>query len=170
MNKLLILFLLLVPGLPAFAQITGDTTIKKRGPQFNFINNDRAHDFGGVEKNTTETYQVQFKNSGDEPLIITGIQATPHKGNPLYDIKIKWSQTPVKPGKKAIIVVSFSAKEDIGSFANELLVTSNAAPANYPLLYVTGAIVPEKRNIEPKQKEPVIPIEMLQPVIQSIAN
>ena len=138
------------------------------GAQFNFINNDRLHDLGGVNKNTTITYNVQFKNSGSSPLEISGMHYDTGKvKQPPYTVHIKWPSKPVKPGKKGVITVSFVSGEHIGSFDNVLYVTSNATITNYPLLYLAGAIVPEHYYVEPEKKEPIFPIEMLAPVIRA---
>lgn len=170
MNKLIIVLMLFITCSSA-AHTPGDTAQAQHGPMFNFIDNDRAHDFEGVVKNTTVSYKVQFKNSGDSPLVISRIYAAPpYPGSPPYSVIATWPQKPVKPGKKGIIVITFAAKDTTGSFQNELLVSSNAAPEGYPLLYITGAIVPVQREHYDTYPDPIIPVEMLVPIIQAVAK
>lgn len=163
MRSVVLTLLYLIIYIPAFAQ-------NAAAPQFNFINNDRGRDIGGMAINSATSFQVQFKNSGDSPLVITDMHLSPNDaGGPPRNIQIKWPPKPVRPGKKGIITVTIKAGGEIGSFKNEILVTSNATTANYPLLYLTGAIVPEVRErTKSKDDEPVIPIEFLVPVIGAI--
>lgn len=119
------------------------------GAEFTFITK-RIYDFGAVVKNASASCQFQFTNTGNHPLTITEMHSSPREINsPDYTLQISYPRKPIKPGKKGIITVSFKAQDEIGSFRNELYVTSNATVDNYPLLLVAGAVVPEPNPHDP---------------------
>jgi hypothetical protein len=158
---------------PSFAQAgnappsSADTV----GPQFYFINNDRAHDFGAIELNATVTYKFEFKNSGSQPLVIKEMHCSPKGINsPPYKIILSYTQSSVRPGQTGIIEVTFRSQGDVGSFKNIVYVTSNVTGANYPLLFITGAIIPVQGKQEPPVTETTIPDEFLHPLIKVNIN
>jgi len=117
-----------------------------------FINKDSVYDFGAIAEGETPAYQFQFKNTGSEPLSITGIKSE----SP--DLKFKWPGKPVKPGKKGMIIVTYSPRDQsvTGSFKSDVLVTSNATANPYPFIHVSGTVVPAKggspSSAAPQQK------------------
>jgi len=125
------------------------------GPQFKFVYRSDIIDFGGIGKNTSATYEFGFKNSGDQPLIITGIQNDSLKQG--CRIRIDFPKKPIKPGKSGLITVTYAAGEEIGSFTNEVFVNSNATAPGYALLHISGAVVPARdtydRKLPPPQKQ-----------------
>jgi hypothetical protein len=152
------------------AQTNGDISATARpiGPQFTFINNDRGHDFDELLPNTSTSYKVEFKNSGDMPIVISDMHCDMHQqGNGAYNIKVTWPTKPVKPGKKGIINVTITAGDETGSFSNWITVTSNATSANYQLLYFVGAIVPVRSEQirQHKSTDDMQLFELLGPVI-----
>ncbi len=105
-----------------------------------FINKDSVYDFGAIPEGDAPTYQFQFKNTGTETLTITDIKSES------TDLKFKWPGKPVKPGKKGMIVVTYSPKDQAvtGSFKNEIFIASNATEKPYPFIHVSGTVVPSK--------------------------
>ena len=167
----LLLFVVHSSNLFGQSEKPGQTITDSTGPQFNFFNKDRAHDFGSIMINGNAEYKFEFKNSGNQALLIKEMHSVVKGINtPPYKVLINYPKDPIKPGKKGIITALVVAQGNTGSFKCEVHVTSNATTANYPLLLLTGAIVPDHGGIAPEIKEPVIPIEFLTPIIGTIAN
>jgi len=103
--------------------------------QIKFINLDTTYDFGFVPAETVSQYTFEFKNTGTGNLVITDVHTE------LKYIKIQWPNKPIKHGKKGLITVSASPHE-IGSFKDDLVITSNATAAPYPFLHISGAVIP----------------------------
>ena len=117
-----------------FAQ---DTTAKVvPDAQIKFVNLDSTYDFGFIPSETVTQYQFEIKNTGKGDLVITDI----HCG--LAIAKITWPHKPIKHGKKGIIAVSITPHE-IGSFKDDMLITSNATDKPYPFIHISGAIIPQ---------------------------
>ncbi len=112
--------------------------LAQEGAQIRFINKDSVYDFGSVSRDEPSAYQFEFKNTGQEVLIISNIKSDDS------DIKIRWPNKPVRHGKKGLITVSYVPKPDAGpgSFKTDLFITSNATKDPYPYLHVSGAIMP----------------------------
>lgn len=173
MVRLIALWILALSGYTASGQsdsihqVLSDTT----GPQFYFSNNDRAHNFGAISINGNAEYKFEFTNTGTRPLLIKEMRSIPKGINtPPYKVLVNYPQGPIRPGKAGIITALVVAQANTGSFKCEVQVTSNATRPNYPLLLLTGAIVPEHSNISPSPKPPVIPIEYLVPLINAASK
>jgi hypothetical protein len=140
------------------------------GAVFTFITN-RYFDCGGLTVRSETACKFQFKNTGDKPLIISEMHCAPvEKNAPPLVIHIRYPTKPVRPGKKGIIEITVTAIDNIGSFQYKAYVTSNATSANYPLLLLTGAVVP----VHAERNEPEADMsgffEFLVPVVKAIAN
>lgn len=127
-----ITFLFSAFAVTTFAQ---DSTVMDKA-EIRFINLDTTYDFGYVPSQSTVQYRFEFKNTGKGNLVITNVHSE------LPYVKIQWPNKPVKHGKKGLIIVSVSPVE-IGTFKDDLLVTSNATDSPYPFLHISGAIIPE---------------------------
>ncbi|MCD6011576.1 MAG: hypothetical protein K0Q79_1438 [Flavipsychrobacter sp.] len=159
MLRLVVLLLLSFTLSPTYAQT--DST----GPQFNFCNKDRVHDFGSILINGNAEYKFEFKNSGNQPLIIKEMRSVVRGINtPPYKVLINYPKGPVQPGKNGTITALVVAQANTGPFKCEVLVISNVTTPNYPLLLLTGAIVLDHNNTTPAKTEP-IPVQFLEPVI-----
>lgn len=77
--------------------------------------NDTHHDFGDIPYGKAVKYQFQFKNTGDEPLVIDNVRSS--CGCTLTD----WPQDPVLPDSTGIILVDYDAK-DKGYFYKKIKV------------------------------------------------
>ena len=148
-----ILFVISFFSVRIFAQTGNDQPVAtdSNGSPLQFTFHDNIYDFGGIEKYATASYKFQFKNSGSTPLVIADIHSSPNyaKG-PEYKLQINWPKKPIKPGKKAVVTVTFISVADIGSFENDIYITSNATTPNYRLLKISGAVTP----FVEKMKEP----------------
>ena len=105
-------------------------------PQIKFTSLDTTYDFGDVPAQSVAQYKFEFKNTGKEDLIIKDA----HCALPIA--RVTWPATPVRHGKKGIITVILTPLE-IGTFKDDVYITSNATALPYPFLHISGAIIPE---------------------------
>lgn len=95
--------------------------------------NEEKHDFGKIAQGKPVTTTFEFANVGKEPLILTAV--TPACGCTAAD----YTKTPVKPGEKGIIKITYSAAV-VAPFNKTVTVTSNAATPT-KILYISGEVV-----------------------------
>ncbi len=161
------LLLLITNAIQTFGQTINSDNV---GPQFSFTTS-RVHDFGALILNAKKTYSFQFINSGSQPLLITNMRSR-HKGvnSPPYKLLMSYTKSPIPPGATSIIEITAIAQADTGSIKAELLVTSNAANANYPLLRITGMVVPIATDTNHVVTDTLVPIEFRQQIIGKTRN
>jgi hypothetical protein len=115
-------------------------------PVLVFINHDTLYDFGSIPQGESVENQFEIKNTGSTPLVITMVKCDSSK------VTCKWTHASIKPGKTGIITITYTAYGDVGSFFNNIVITSNAADAHYPLLQIKGAIIPGRGQYIPPPK------------------
>lgn len=117
MTRLSLLFLLLLSGGMASAQ--------GGGAQFSFT--EKVHDFGKILIDSPASYTFEFTNSGNAPLIITGIQPSCHC------ISVNWSRGAIEPGGKGWVEAKYAPPID-PRFYRTLLIASNATNVDPSLM------------------------------------
>lgn len=98
-----------------------------------------AHDYGMIEEiagPVSHTFIV--KNVGDAPLVIRRVLASCGCSRP------EWTRTPIEPGQKGEISVSFNPENMSGPFYKTLNVFSNAKDKRVTL-YLEGSIIPKPK-------------------------
>jgi hypothetical protein len=95
---------------------------------------DTAHDFGSVQVRTQATYHFEYRNTGNDILIVTEAQPS------CYCISVNWSRSPVMPGDKGSLEVVYHA-EEVGAFDKGIWVSSNSNTAQPVELRVRGNVV-----------------------------
>ncbi|MDX5348327.1 MAG: DUF1573 domain-containing protein [Hymenobacteraceae bacterium] len=126
---------LLLLNLQAFAQ--GELKFEKDN-----------HDFGNVTEGTQATYEFKFTNTGNQPVIISNVQASCGCTTP------EWTKDPVLPGKTGKIKAVYNSAGRPGSFSKSITVTSNAATPT-KVLYIKGMVQNKeqaKAEYTPEQK------------------
>jgi hypothetical protein len=106
-----------------------------------------THEFGNIPQGIPVSYEFKFKNTGNEPVIISNVQASCGCTTP------EWTNTPVMPGKTGSIKAAYNAA-GMGAFNKSITVTSNAAN-NTQVVYVKGTVVDKseiKASYTPEQK------------------
>jgi len=105
------------------------------------------HNFGEIEQNKPVTYEFEFTNTGNEPLILTNVK--PSCGCTTPD----WSKEPIMPGESSVIKATYNAARG-GKFNKAITVTSNG---NSPtkILFIKGFVVTEKDGT-PEKEEPMM--------------
>ena len=99
---------------------------------------DLTFDYGKIKQNSEGTHEFVFKNSGNNPLIITNVKSSCGCTVPTYP------KEPVKKGNKGNIHVKYDTKR-IGVFNKTITVYSNAK--NSPIkLRIKGEVFREEGN------------------------
>jgi len=125
------LFLFLSSGLVSSAMAQG--VIKFEVESF---------DFGTVEEGNKADKTFTFKNTGNQPIILSNVQASCGCTTP------NWTREPIMPGQSGKIDVSYNSAGRPGAFNKTITVTSNATEPS-KVLTIRGNVVSDPAN-EPK--------------------
>lgn len=98
-----------------------------------------SKDFGVVIEGEQPTHEFTFKNTGDQPIIMSNVKASCGCTTPL------WTKTPVMPGESGVIKVVYNSKGRIGAFNKSITITSNASVPT-KVLKIKGVV--EKKDAE----------------------
>src|SRR5207249_434332 len=79
-----------------------------------------THDFGIIAQGKPVSFTFIFKNTGNAPLTVRHAQASCGCTKP------EWTQTPVEPGKKGFVKVTYNAAE-AGEFNKFITLICNSA-------------------------------------------
>lgn len=92
-----------------------------------------SYDFGAVKEGEKVEHEFMFTNTGDEPLIVSRVQASCGCTTPEY------SKNPVPPGETGKVKVVFNSAGQMGKQHKVITVTSNAVKPN-TLLHLRGEV------------------------------
>lgn len=92
-----------------------------------------VHDYGTIEQGGDGNCEFTFTNTGDEPLVLTGVRASCGCTLP------EWPKEPIAPGKTGVIKVKYDTRR-VGPINKVIRVASNAENANV-VLRITGNVV-----------------------------
>lgn len=96
-----------------------------------------THEFGDVkETGGPITHDFKFKNTGDQPVIISNVQASCGCTTP------DWTKTPVAPGQSGSIKAQYNPLGRPGAFNKSMTVTSNSVEAT-TVVFIKGTVVPD---------------------------
>ncbi len=144
MKKLLSGVLTLMVTLAGFAQAP------KNAPAPDIAFKVLEHDFGEVIEGETPSYDFEFTNKGDAPLILTNVRAscgctTPH-----------WPREPIKPGETGKITAVYNSKGRPGAFHKSITVQTNDPDERLVVLIIKGTVVKKgQARKAAKSKKPV---------------
>lgn len=94
-----------------------------------------SHDFGNIkQKDTPHVYEFAFTNTGDAPLVITRAELS------CKCTSVTYPRKPVAPGQSATVTVTYTPKNELGTFDNTIKVYSNAADRRV-ILNIQGKVV-----------------------------
>jgi len=138
-SKLLLLFAAVTFSISAIAQ---------QGPKIEFLAKDNTIDYGKVSKDTDSGIRTfEFKNTGDQPLIITNVQSTCGCTVPSKP------KEPIAPGKIGKIDVKYNM--NAGPIRKTITVESNAVnvEGGRVAIKIKGEVIAkEEPNILEKKK------------------
>ncbi|HOV12311.1 MAG TPA: DUF1573 domain-containing protein [Bacteroidales bacterium] len=105
---------------------TTKTTVPKvAGPEITFEN--LEHDYGTITQGGNGDCVFKFKNTGNEPLILSDVRKSCGCTTP------SWSKEPILPGQSGEIKVGYNTN-NVGTFSKTITVISNATNANVTLI------------------------------------
>jgi hypothetical protein len=100
------------------------------------------HDYGTIkEDGGMATATFEFKNTGNQPLILNSVKATCGCTTP------EWSKEPVAPGKSGFVKVAYNPINRPGAFQKNANVYTNAEPS-VSILTIKGKVEPRKLSME----------------------
>lgn len=101
-----------------------------------------SFDFGTVEEGNKAEKTFTFKNTGNQPIILSNVRASCGCTTPA------WTREPVMPGQTGKIEVSYNSAGRPGAFNKTITITSNATEAT-KVLTIRGNVVSDPAN-DPK--------------------
>ena len=117
------------------------------------------YDFTKVTEGTLATHEFKFKNTGDQPIVISNVQASCGCTTP------DWTKEPVLPGKTGIVKAVYNSNGRPGVFNKTITVTSNGKEAT-KVLSIKGEVISKAeaaKNYTPEQKAKSPKLTILQP-------
>ncbi len=110
------------------------------GAKISFL--EKSHDFGTIkEVNGPVSYEFEFKNVGDEPLVILSARASCGCTKPEYPEK------PIKPGEKGKIKITYNPAGRPGEFDRKVKIQTNDK-GRRPILKISGVVIPKNNDEE----------------------
>lgn len=103
------------------------------GPEIEFEKT--IHQFGEIHFKGNGTYEFVFKNTGNEPLILSQPKSSCGCTVP------EWPKKPILPGETNVIKVTYKNTDRPGSFNKYVTVFSNAKVNNVVKLYIKGKVL-----------------------------
>lgn len=97
-------------------------------------------DYGTIEHNADGNREFKFKNTGKEPLIISGAQGSCGCTVPTFP------KEPIKPGESNVIKVKY-ATDRVGAFEKTVTITSNAKTQS-KMIRIKGVVKPDPTSAE----------------------
>jgi len=117
------------------------------------------HDFTKVTEGTLATHEFKFKNVGNQPVVISNVQASCGCTTP------DWTKEPIAPGKAGFVKAVYNSNGRPGVFNKTITVTSNAKEAT-KVLSIKGDVISKAeaaKNYTPEQKAKSPKVAILQP-------
>ncbi len=101
-----------------------------------------THDYGTIKNGADGTCVFEFKNTGNEPLIISNAKGSCGCTVP------KWPQEPIAPGAKGSIEVKYDTKRT-GAINKSVTITSNAINEPTKVIRIKGNVLPPPEGSAP---------------------
>lgn len=113
-----------------------------------------THDFGTITEGVQATHSFKVKNTGDQPVVISKVQASCGCTTP------EWTKDPILPGKTGMIKAVYNSEGRPGSFNKSITVTSNAATPS-TILFIKGIVTAKSDakssiNVDQPEDAPIL--------------
>jgi hypothetical protein len=131
--SLVVLFVALLSVNKSYAQV-------ESGPKIEFSK--ETHDYGTVKYGADGACTFEFKNTGNEPLIISNAKGS--CGCTVPD----WPKEPIAPGAKGTITVKYDTKRP-GAINKSVTITSNAVNEPTKVIRIKGNVLPAPEGTAP---------------------
>lgn len=123
------------------------------GPGINFVKT--SHDFTKIPQGKPVSYEFEFTNNGDAPLVLKNVKASCGCTTPFYPTE------PIQPGEKSKIKAVYNAA-GVGTFHKSITVTTNIQEADgndkKVILFIKGEVVAD--NLGGGSKSPGSPVRI----------
>ena len=106
--------------------------------QARFTSSTRLQHLGQIEWKRPVTVQYTVTNTGDAPLVLTGVEPD------CACTAARWTKTPIAPGDKGTVDITFDA-EALGHFQKSVAIYTNASP-HLVYLKFDGEVVTEIKD------------------------
>ena len=90
----------------------------RSGAEFYFL--EKNHDFTDVKEGEVISYDFEFTNSGNQPIIISGYEVN------CSCTKLTFPKEPILPNKKGILHLTFDSEGKYGYQSRKIEIISNA--------------------------------------------
>jgi len=117
MKKIIIFSAIISMYFCSCAQTAGTDKNNANGPKIEFVKT--IHDYGTIKKASDGGCEFAFKNTGNEPLILSNVTSSCGCTIPT------WPKDPILPGQSGTIKVMYDTKK-IGTISKTVKVMSNA--------------------------------------------
>lgn len=128
MKKALFSLALMLVALVAFTTANAQSS---KGAKIEFSK--EVHDYGNVKYGADGTCTFEFKNTGNEPLIISEAHGSCGCTVP------EWPKEPINPGKTAVLKVKYDTNRP-GNFNKTVTITSNAVNEPSKVVSIKGNV------------------------------
>lgn len=137
MKKVLLLSLIsiFIVSINAFAQQT-----KGAGIKFEYT----EYDYGTIYQGADGSCEFKFKNTGDEPLVLSSVRSSCGCTVP------SWPKDPILPGQSGSIKVTYDTKR-IGTISKQISVVSNAKEPTLTLS-IKGTVLQKPNEVLPEKQ------------------
>ncbi|HOY31240.1 MAG TPA: DUF1573 domain-containing protein [Bacteroidales bacterium] len=115
---------------------------QKKGPGIKF--EALEYDYGTIYQGADGGCEFKFKNTGDEPLILSSVRSSCGCTVP------NWPKDPILPGQNGTIKVTYDTKR-IGTISKQISVVSNASEPNLTLS-IKGTVLQKPNEILPEKQ------------------
>lgn len=105
-------------------------------PKAHFTVTDNVIEFGDIINGKTKTMEVNFRNTGKKPLIISDVYTN------CGCTEIKYPREPFMPGKSGTLKISYSAIEGEGVFNKTITIYTNAENKK-ETIKIQGVVIPK---------------------------
>jgi hypothetical protein len=142
MKKITLIFaMFLFVAFAAKAQTSTTTTTKADGPEITFTS--LEHDYGTIPQGANGDCVFNFKNTGNEPLILSDVRKSCGCTTPT------WSKEPILPGQKGVINIGYNTN-NVGTFSKTITVISNATNSSV-VITIKGTVTAKETGTEPQK-------------------
>jgi hypothetical protein len=127
-----------IGGISTYAQKQEQKPAQKNG-KATFVT--EMHDFGTInESDGLAVFVFEFTNTGTDPLVLKNVQASCGCTTP------DWPKSPILPGKKGDIKVTYNPAGRPGAFEKNITVTSDGTP-EIQNLKIKGVVNPKPQPL-----------------------
>jgi len=129
MKRLFLLIIVLGAAIAVYGQSTGPVIAWERS----------SYDFGDVAQGDKVEYVFKYKNTGNEPLLITNVQVTCGCTTPKG-----WARDPIAPGQSGELTVAFNSVGKFGKQNKVVTIVSNAVNTEGSQITFTANVLEKK--------------------------